>query len=203
MLGDLDSSNHVWTDDSVDLHVSHALNELSRHAPLERSGRIGSFVGRVANIEGVAAGHITLGALRQTGVYPYVDLPYSVWNNQLTLESEDGPETGATYDLFFTVVHTLETLPVQYEDLVMHGASAFAAYEAMSRTSNAVNVGGFRASDTYRELGAALLAQFNDTLQRLFPAAVAVTPEAAPLVEPSDAGPRPLGTGQLVIGERT
>ena len=67
----------------------------------------------------------------------------------------------------FVLSDTVGTLPGRYDGLMVQGAAAFAVLQAAADVSQLVNDDGWRRADAYRELGKALLAQFNGRLAAL------------------------------------
>lgn len=156
-----------WPDDQLDRHIDHALNELSLAIPQELSELMATTPGsRDLAIDGLA-GLIEVEAVE----YPVEQFPpayagFSTWGATLALHLETPPD-GADAKVFYLAMHILDedgsTLPDQFVDILVTGASAYAALELASDTTNSLNLDP-GATEKYAAWSRARLTAFRQLL---------------------------------------
>ena len=162
-----DASSDTWSDDALDRHIQHALAELSLAIPQELT----------ATLE-TTAGSRDLSLVSLTGLievesveYPLGQFPpsfvgFSSWGSTISLHTEAAP-TGEDAKLYYTAAHTLDhdgsTLPDPLVDILVTGATAYAALEQAAATTNALTVDP-AASERYAAWARARLTAFRQLL---------------------------------------
>jgi len=170
-LHDEDASNYRWTDNELDRHIAHAVNELSEAIPLEQKATIATTSGsREIDITG-----ITNRVMVEAVEYPVDKFPrryqrFSLWANTITLLGDEVPDGSNAY-IFYGKLHTLDasssTIPAMYENLVASGAAGYAAVEWSIYAVNRVNMGGIPTPEEFLTWGKRKLSQFRQELKRL------------------------------------
>lgn len=146
-----DPERDRWDDDSLDRHITRAVREVSLAAPREMTASLASTGTRALSIEALAA-RVEVEAVEwPTGQYPPCLVPFSIWGETLTLETDGTPAAGDAVVVRYGALHTLDddgtTLPDRLLELVATGAAAYAAIEWAGYAVDRLNTGG---GDTWR-----------------------------------------------------
>jgi len=169
-LHDTDSADYRWTDAQLDRHIARALSDVSLAIPRERTADIATSSGdrdlSVASLSGL----LVIEAIE----YPVDEFPpayigFSQWDTTVTLHIDTAPD-GSDARLYYTASHTLDgstsTVPVQYEDVLATGASAFAALEYSAYAADTLNTGGDDVGKDFGAWGRAWMTAFRELLRR-------------------------------------
>ncbi len=164
-LHDQDSNNYRWTDAEIDRHVDHAVREFSIVMPVEAKSTLYTSQGSRDLSLDILNGLIMIEAVEYpVGQYPSSYVPFSLWNGVLSLLVDNIPSGGEEVNLYYGKMHTLDgstsTIPVHLEDLIVTGATAYAALEWSSFATNRVNLGGITAWRDYLTWGQDRLSAF-------------------------------------------
>lgn len=170
-LHDEDSQNYRWTDGELDRHVQHAVREFSLALPLEAQTTLTTTAGSrelsVASLSDLVA---IEAAEYPVGEYPASYVRFSVWLGTLTLLVDGVPSGGEDVKVFYTKLHTIDsmssTVPARFEDVIAAGAAGYAAVEWSSFATNRVNAGGQDVWREYLTWGRERLADFQRALAR-------------------------------------
>lgn len=168
-LQDIDPSTPRWSDDELDRHIAHALDEVSLAIPLELVEIIATTAGSrdidVSGIEGLIDVEF---AEYPVGQYPACRVPLTRWADVITLELAVAPTDGGDAAIGYTARHTLDgdgsTLPPFLEDLVVTGAAGYAVLEQSVNTVDTLNTGGPVVSERYEGWARARLIAFQQLL---------------------------------------
>src|SRR4029079_8548490 len=130
-LADLDSSR--WSDDELDRHIEHALHELSLAMPQELAATVATAPGSRELDTSALDDLIEVEAVEfPLGEFPPAMAGFSAWGGTLSLHCQQPPD-GSDAKLFYLALHTLDddgsTLSPQQVDILVTGATAFAAQE--------------------------------------------------------------------------
>ncbi len=168
-LHDTDSGAYRWSDDDLDRHIAHALDDVSRAIPLEQSAVVETTPGSrdlsLQSLEGL----IEVEAVE----YPVGDFPpsytgFTAWSGTLSLHTPTAPD-GSDAKFYYTARHVLDddgtTLPGHLEDLVAAGAGAYAALEWAAFTIDRLNTGGDAVAKQYESWARARLTAFEQLLK--------------------------------------
>jgi hypothetical protein len=164
-----DAGGESWTDAELDRHITRALEELSSAWPRETTATLATTPGSrdmslasLTELIEVEAAEYPLGA------YPPSYVPFGRWNSVLTLHVEVAA-AGDDAKLYYTARHTLDgsgtTLDSFQVELLVAGASAYAALERAASTANALTTAG-AAPERFAGYARARLTAFRQLLQQ-------------------------------------
>lgn len=106
----------------------------------------------------------------KTGKYPAEYQRWSLWQNTLTLSVDPAPTAVENVNIYWHAHHTIDpagtTLPEWSEDLLVLGATGYAAQEASTRAINQVNQGGTDVARQYADQARSALDRFRSELRQ-------------------------------------
>jgi len=169
-LHDEDEANYRWTNDELDRHIAHAVNEFSEAIPYEQKATIATTSGS----REIDISTITDRIMVEAVEYPVDKFPkryqrFSPWADTLTLLGDEVPDGSNAY-IYYGKLHTLSessTIFTMYEDLIAAGACGYAAVEWAAYAINRVNVGGAITPREFQTWGRERLKYFRTELRRL------------------------------------
>lgn len=170
-LHDEDSENYRWTDDELDRHIAHALDEFSESILHEQKATIATTEGSRELDISTLSDRVMIQAVE----YPIDHFPksyqrFALWEDTLTLLGDEIPDGSNCY-IFYGKLHTLtaesSTIPLQHEDLVALGAAGYALVQWAAFAINQVNLGGTETPSIFRRQGQENLLRFRKELKRL------------------------------------
>ena len=169
-LHDEDEANYRWTNDELDRHIAHAVNEFSEAIPYEQKATIATTSGS----REIDISTITDRIMVEAAEYPVDKFPkryqrFSLWADTLTLLGDEVPDGSNAY-IYYGKLHTLgesSTISTMYEDLIAAGACGYAAVEWAAYAINRVNVGGTITPREFLNWGNERLNFFKQELKRL------------------------------------
>lgn len=170
-LHDEDAAAYIWTDDVLDRHIAHAVNDYSLDAPLEQKDTLTTTAGSRELSVATLTDLIAIERVEwPTGEFPPRYVGFSSWADTITLDVAGEPEAAEDVNVYWLARHTLDasssTIPAQHEDLVAVGAVAYAAHDRETLTINKINVGG-EVWGRYKALADERMATFRAELRRL------------------------------------
>jgi hypothetical protein len=170
-LRDTDAAVYRWTDEALDRHIAHALNDISYAIPQEKSVSLATAAGSCEMDLASLGNRIMLHSVEYpAGRYPPQYRRFEVWGDRLTLLDgvlPDGSPAGIRYGARQVLDEQESTLPSYLEDLLALGAEGYACLEWASYAINRVNSGGGLTPQAYADMGQARLDIFRRTLKRL------------------------------------
>ena len=155
-LHDEDAVNYRWTDDELTRHISRSVIEFSKDIPLEvKETLITTGSSRELDIS-TLSGRVCIFAVEwPTGEYPPRYCRFSVFANTLNLLTDEVPLAGEDINIYYGVIHTLDseesTIPSHLENVVAAGAASFALSQMATYTLNRVSAGGVKTPQEFRE----------------------------------------------------
>ncbi len=164
-LSDVDETR--WPEDQLDRHIAHALDELSLAIPQELTATIATTDGSRDLSLSAISGLIEV----ETAEYPLAAYPpayvgFSTWAETLSLHTETAPD-GSNTKLYYTAMHTLDddgsTLPEALAEVLVMGASAYAAQELSSGSTGSLALDPL-AAERYAAWARARLTAFRQLL---------------------------------------
>jgi len=169
-LHDEDAANYRWTNDELDRHIAHAVNEFSEASPYEQKATIATTSGSRELDISTVTDRIMVEAVE----YPVDKFPkryqrFALWGDTLTILGDEVPDGSNAY-IYYGKLHTLgesSTIPTMYEDLIAAGACGYAAIEWAAYAINRVNVGGGITPREFLSWGRERLKYFKAELKRL------------------------------------
>lgn len=162
-----DIAEAVWPDDQADRHIAHALDELSLAIPQELAATVATTDGSRDLSLAALTGLIEV----DTVEYPLDHFPpcyigFSTWGETLSLHLETEPD-GSDAKLYYTAMHTLDddgsTLPQSLVEILVTGASAYAAQEASAGSTGILAIDP-AAAERYAAWARARLTAFRQLL---------------------------------------
>ncbi|OGO06288.1 MAG: hypothetical protein A2Z76_04725 [Chloroflexi bacterium RBG_13_56_8b] len=170
-LKDEDAGNYRWSDDELNQHIAHALEEFSEAVPLPAKAVLPT----TADSRVIDISPLTDRVMVEAVEYPLEQFPpsypkFALWGHALTLFVDEAPD-GENCQVYYGMLHTLNaegsTIDTKHEDLVATGAEGYATVEWASYAINRVNIGGDRTPAEFLALGNEKLKQFKQELKRL------------------------------------
>jgi len=170
-LKDEDAGNYRWSDDELNQHIAHALEEFSEAVPLPAKAVLPT----TADSRVIDISPLTDRVMVEAVEYPLEQFPpsypkFALWGHALTLFVDEAPD-GENCQVYYGMLHTLNaegsTIDTKHEDLVATGAEGYAAVEWASYAINRVNVGGATTAKEFLAWGNEKLKQFKQELKRL------------------------------------
>ena len=170
-LKDEDATSYRWTDNELDRHITHAVNELSEAIPYEQKATKAT----TADSREIDISNLSDRIMVQAVEYPVNKFPqqfqrFSLWGDTVTLLGDEVPDGSNAY-IYYGKLHTLDaessTISSYLEDLVADGASGYAAVEWAVYAVNRVNVGGTMTPKEFLAWGNEKLGFFKSELKRL------------------------------------
>ncbi len=170
-LHDADNSDYRWTNEELERHIAHAVNELSEAIPLQTTAEIATIKGsREIDISTLSGVIIVQAAEYPVGRFPQSYQRFSVWGNTLTLLGNEIPD-GNNIRIYYGKLHelgdTASTIPLHLDELLIAGACGFAAIELSSFAINRVNIGGSNTPHQFLVWGESKLTFFRKELKRM------------------------------------
>jgi hypothetical protein len=141
-LADTEASR--WPDEQLDRHIQHALSELSLAMPREAVATIATTPGSRELDLSELAGLLEVEAVEfPLGEFPPAYPGFATWDQVLSLHLGIAPN-GDDAKLYYTAAHTLgeeeSTLPDSAVEILLTGASAYAALELASAHAGILNL---------------------------------------------------------------
>ncbi len=162
-----DSEAERWPDDQIDRHIAHALSDLSLAIPRELTAQVPTTAGSRDLAVGSLELLIEVEAVEfPVGNFPAAFVSFSSWGGTLSLHSSQLPD-GSDAKVYYLATHTLDdegsTLGEHLVDVLTTGASAYAALELASFTTDRLNLDP-RAAERHLAWARARLTAFQQLL---------------------------------------
>lgn len=166
-LHDTDSATERWSDSQLDRHIEHALHDLDRHVPQEKSATVATTAGSRELSLASLTGLIDVEAIEfPVGNFPPAYVQFSRWEDTVTLLVDAAP-TGDNAKLFYSAAHVLDgsgsTVPGHLEELLAIGAAGYAALDLASYHTGRINLDADTVAE-YGRRGRAWLTAFQQLL---------------------------------------
>ena len=170
-LHDEDLGGFRWASTELDRHISHALRDLSLAVPLESKATLEITAGsRDLSLSSLVGLVLVDSVEYPAGRFPPAYVEYRVWGDTLTLLTERVPSEGEQATLCYGKLHSLDytgsTVPEGLEDVLVAGASGYAALSMSGFTINRLNAGGDTVWRDYMDWGRERLNVFHRALAR-------------------------------------
>ncbi|GBD10987.1 hypothetical protein HRbin23_00637 [bacterium HR23] len=171
-LKDTDPGAYRWSDADLDRHLQHAVRDLSLAIPRETQAELTTTPGtRSVSLAGLPDLVRVEAVEYPVGQWPPSYVLFSLWGSTLTLLVDPPPQGAEPVRIYYGRLHTLDattsTIPPHLEELVVMGASAYAALEWASFATNRSNLGGPETWRHFLTWGKERLALFHRSLDRL------------------------------------
>ena len=170
-LHDEDAGEYRWASAELDRHISHALRDLSLAVPVESKANLEVTAGsRDLSLSSLAGLALVDSVEYPAGRFPPAYVGFRVWGDTLTLLTERTPREGEEATVYYGKLHTLDytgsTVPEALEDVLVAGASGYAALSMSGFTINRLNTGGDAVWRDYMVWGRERLNVFHRALAR-------------------------------------
>ena len=169
-LHDTDPASQRWTDAELDRHIAHALSDLSLAIPRELTATIATTPGSRELSVAPLSGLLEVEYVEHpAGHFPPCRVRFTRWGDTLLLQMATAPD-GSGAAISYVARHTLDgtgsTLPAQFEDLLVMGATAYAALEQSAAVIDRLNTGGAAVPGEYGDWARARLTAFGQLLRQ-------------------------------------
>jgi hypothetical protein len=169
-LHDEDAGSYRWTDTELDRHIGHVVRDFSEAVPAEQKVvKATTSDSRIIDISDVSNRIMIEAVEYPVDLFPRHFQRFSLWADTLTLLG-DLPDGSDSY-VYYGKLHILDTfgstIPAMYDDLIVNGASGYAALAWALFAINRVNVGGTSTPGELLKWGQDMLTQFRSELRRL------------------------------------
>ncbi len=170
-LHDEDVENYRWSDDELDRHITHAVQDFSEAIPYEQKVTKATTSGsREIDISTITDRVMVQAVEYPVGRFPPVYQRFALWADTVTLLGTEVPD-GSDACIYYGKLHTLDasssTVPAKHEGLIAVGACGYAAVEWAVYAINRANVGGTGTPGELRKWGWEKLGHFRKELRRL------------------------------------
>jgi len=169
-----DPDSDRWSDDDLDRHIEHAVQDINLAAPLQAKDKSLVFptpASREVDISGVTGLMHVRAVEYPVGEFPKRYRHFNVFSEVLEVLTDTMPTAGDSLYVYYDKVHTVDdsgsTLPVELEDICAVGAEGYAAIEWAAYSVNKVNIGGKPTPQEFMAWGKDRLDRFRDELKRL------------------------------------
>jgi len=166
-LRDSDAANYRWRDDEIDGAIERVVREFSLHHPLEQEGEIATTEGSNELDISQLSNRIEVYAVE----FPLNEAPpsyqdFEIWGDELYMEDEgNGGDAKVRWGKLHTVDAESSTIGVQFEEIIVLGATGYLASSAAVAIVDKVSVGGEGAVANYHKWGQRRLQRYEKKLK--------------------------------------
>lgn len=170
-LHDEDAGGYRWVSAGLDRHIFHALRDLSLAVPVESKTTVTVAAGSRDLSLSLLADLVLVDSVEYpAGRFPPAFVGFRVWGDTLTLLTDRTPVEGEEAVVYYGKLHTLNytgsTVPEALEDILVTGASGYAALSMSGFTINRLNTGGDAVWRDFMVWGRERLNVFHRALAR-------------------------------------
>jgi hypothetical protein len=173
-LKDLVSADYKWSDAELTRHIEHAISDVSQYRPYEIKAICHTVADSFDVDISACTGRVKVKKIEYpVGQNPPENPDFTIWGDTLTM-SLDSPPSASDEDVYvyYGVMHTIDGVPTLANkpvllDLVIDGATAYAAFAAASLAVDSVNIGGANVNLEYLRLCQQKLNQYWRDLKRV------------------------------------
>jgi hypothetical protein len=168
-LKDTDSQNYRWTDDELDHVIQNAVTELSLYSPREVKSNLATTAGEAGIDVSSLLQRIKVDKVEfPIGASPRTFARFSQYGDRVTLHGTVG--NGQDCCIYWAKMHTVDadqsTVPARLEDVLILGATAYAALLQAQYHVDRANIGGDHVARDYEEWGKMRLQRFYAALRK-------------------------------------
>ena len=170
-LHDEDAEDYRWTNDELDRHITQAASEFSIHIPGEQKTTLSTTIGSRDIDVSSLTDRVSINAVEYPiSQYPRAFQCFSLWQDTLTMLTQNKPSAVENVFIYWNKVHTLDvstsTIPSKHERLVALGASAYAMLQFAAFSVDRINTGGENTPQEFMTEGQRRLDYFTSELKR-------------------------------------
>ena len=170
-LGDTAPLTARWSDDDLEAHIQRAVDELSTEIPRQLRTTLTTTPGSRDLDLSTLSRLIAVQAVEwPTAKYPPEYVPFSQWGVTLTINATSAPTAADPVNVYWHAIHQVDaaasTVEPAHDQLLIAGASGFAADQAAAQNTGAISVAGPRSADQWRLFSRQQLQLFRGGLRR-------------------------------------
>jgi len=168
-LQDTDEANYRWTDDEVDGAIERAVTELSFHHPLQQQDDIAT----TEDSNEIDISSLTTLLKVYSVEFPIGQKPpyfqhFSVWQSTIHMQHDgNGEDARVTWGKLHTLTAESSTIPVQFDEIIVLGATGYLATSASAYTVDRATIAGKWATINFLKWGQARLARYEQKLRSI------------------------------------
>ena len=168
-LKDTDAANYLWTDSEVDAAIQRVVSEFS----------LAYFKQELSELDTVSdSKSIDISSLTNLVKVLSVEFPidqdppylqhFALWGTNITMTDKgDGSKARIKWGKLHTLDATSTTIPIQFDELIVLGATAYLALSASAYNINRATIGGKETSLNYSKWAQSRLDHYNRELKRI------------------------------------
>lgn len=168
-LQDTDAANYRWTDDEVDGAIERVVMEFSIVHPIQQQDDIATTessrdidVSSLTGLTGVESVEFPV------GLNPTYYQKFRIWQDTLQMSDEgDGSNARVRWYKQHTLDAESSTIPAQFEELIVLGATGYLAASASVYTVDRASIAGKWATINFLKWGQARLARYEKKLKAI------------------------------------
>jgi len=168
-LKDTDSANYIWTDDEINAAVERVVREFSFAYPKQELSELDTVNGS-KNIDISTLTNLlkVLSVEFPTDQDPPYYQHFTTWGTNITMTDKgDGTKARIKWGKLHTLDATSTTIPIQFDELIVLGATAYLALSASAYNINRATIGGKETPLNYSKWGQNRLDHYNRELKRI------------------------------------
>ena len=167
-LEDTDSANYRWVDDEVDGAIQRVVREFSLAYPQMESTDIATIDGSteldISSLSGLAIASVEF----PIGEAPPYYQHFQIWGNTIEMEDEgDGSNARVRWYKEHTLNATSTTIPAQFEEIIVLGATGYLAASASAYTVDKASIAGKWATINFLKWGQERLELYQQKLKAI------------------------------------
>jgi len=168
-LQDEDAANYRFTDDQVDGAIERTVREFSLYYPSQQQDDIATVDGSSEiDISGLSSLLRVYSVEFPIGEKPPHHQHFAIWGTTLHMEDEgDGEDARIRWGKLHTLDAETSTIPVQFEEIIVLGATGYLAASASAYTVDKATLTGRWATGNFRAWGNDRLAQYRKQLKSI------------------------------------
>jgi len=168
-LQDEDAANYRWTDVEVDGAIQRVVREFSLHLPLEQQTvLISTADSRDIDISSLSKRLKVFSVEFPLDYVPRSYQKFEVYMDTLTMEDEgNGDDVRLRWGKQHTVDASSSTIPEQYDEVIVLGATGYLAVSASAYTVDRASIAGKWATINFLKWGQERLARYQQQLRAI------------------------------------
>jgi len=167
-LKDTDAANYLWTDSEIDAAIQRVVSEFSLAYFKQELSEFDTTSGS-KNIDISTLTNLlkVLSVEFPTDQDPPYYQHFTTWGTNITMTDKgDGSKARIKWGKLHTLSDT-STIPIQFDELIVLGATAYLALSASAYNINRATIGGKETSLNYSKWAQSRLDHYNTELKRI------------------------------------
>ena len=167
-LEDTDSANYRWTDNEVDGAIQRVVREFSLARPIQQKNDIATTDSSteldISSLSGLAIASVEF----PIGEAPPYYQHFQIWGDTIEMEDEgDGINARVRWYKEHTLNATSTTIPAQFEEIIVLGATGYLAASASAYTVDKASIAGKWATINFLKWGQERLELYQKKLKAI------------------------------------